>query len=139
METRDYVIRGGIEGRERFRLLSRVLRPTTLHFPHEIGSGPRRRGCSGGHRFRGHFSFPEDPALVRYVARYTEIVRRKGGDANIGPRLPGLVANAGFANIRAGLASEREAMDVASALYAFARTPGTVVGMPRIFEVWATA
>jgi SAM-dependent methyltransferase len=119
--------------------------------------------------FRGHFAFPDCPALDRYVALYTEIVCRKGGDANIGPRLPGLVASAGFSDIRmnvihpagvegevklmtpvtmeniagavvsAGLASQNEVKNIADALYAFARTPGTVSGAPRIFEVWAKA
>jgi ubiquinone/menaquinone biosynthesis C-methylase UbiE len=260
----DYVIRGGIEGRERLRLISRVLRPTTLDLLKRAGVSPGLScleiGCGGGDvardiaeivgangrvlasdiddvqleiaraeskgfanltfrrsdimweipegpfdlvharfvlthisdpgaalqrmksalkpggllvvediDFRGHFAFPDCPSLDRYVALYTEIVRRRGGDANIGPRLPELVASAGFSNIRmnvvhpagaagevklmtpitmeniagnvvaTGLASESEAKDVVDALYAFARTPGTISGVPRIFEVWATA
>ncbi len=260
----DYVIRGGIEGRERLRLISRVLRPTTLDLLKRAGVKPGfsclEIGCGGGDvardiadivgangsvlatdidevqleiareeskafanltfrcsdimqeipqgpfdlvharfvlthisdpaialgrmrfalkpdgvlviediDFRGHFAFPECPALDRYVALYTEIVRRRGGDANIGPRLPGLVQAAGFSGIRmnvvhpagaegevklmtpitmeniagnvvaAGLTSETEAKEIVDALYAFARMPGTVSGVPRIFEVWANA
>jgi ubiquinone/menaquinone biosynthesis C-methylase UbiE len=261
METSDYIIRGGIEGRERLRVLSRVLGPTTRAFLARAGARPGLRclelGCGGGDvacdlarmaapggtvlatdidapllaiaraeaeglaniafaqsditreiphgpfdfiharfllthipdpaaalarakavlapggviaiediDFRGHFAHPQSPALDRYVALYTETVRRRGGDANIGPRLPGLLAAAGFADIRlaithpaghdgevklmspitmeniapavlhAGLATPDEIKEIAEALYDFARTPGTVAGMPRIFEVW---
>ncbi len=262
--TGDYVIRGGIEGRERLRLISRVLRPTTLDLLRRAGVGAGMScleiGCGGGDvardiaelvgakgrvlatdidevqleiarsesaafanlsfqrsditqeipggafdlvharfvlthisdpasvlrrmksvlkpggllvlediDFRGHFAFPDCPALDRYVALYTEIVQRKSGDANIGPRLPSLAAGAGFSDIQmnvvhpagaegevklmtpitmeniaanvvsAGLASERDVKEIGEALYTFARTPGTVCGAPRIFEVWAKA
>lgn len=119
--------------------------------------------------FRGHFAFPESQALDRYVALYTETVRRRGGDANIGPKLPSLLASAGFRDVqlhivhpaghegevklmspitmeniapavlRAGLATKEEVTAIAEELYAFARTPGTVAGMPRIVEVWGRA
>lgn len=261
MET--YIIRGGIEGRERLRVLSRVLGPTTRAFLERAGAQPGMRflelGCGGGDvafdlarmageegsvvatdiddpqlaiaqseaaaqglaniafvhsdiardipegpfdfiharfllthladpadalarirsvlapggviaiediDFRGHFAHPPCPALDRYVALYTETVRLRGGDANIGPRLPGLLRTAGFdavrmrithpagqdgevklmspitmeniapAVLRAGLASADEIKAIAEELYDFARTPGTVAGMPRIFEVW---
>ena len=48
----DYVIRGGIVGRERLRLLSRVMRPATLDLLGRAGVGPGMRGvdvgCGGG-------------------------------------------------------------------------------------------
>jgi SAM-dependent methyltransferase len=50
--------------------------------------------------FRGYFCEPECPAMWRYVALYTETCRRKGGDANIGPRLPALLTEAGFENVQ---------------------------------------
>ncbi len=264
METGDYIIAGGIAGRERLRILSRVLRPATLALLERAGARPGlnclEAGCGGGDvacdlarlvgpegrvlgtdidepqlaiarseaeaqglrniaftrsditreipdgpfdfiharfllthlpdpaaalarmktvlkpggvialadiDFRGHFSHPESPALARYVALYTETVRRRGGDANIGPRLPGLVSDAGFddvrmtmvqpaandgeiklitpitmqniagAVLRAELASKDEVDAIVTELYAFARTPGTISGLPRIFEVWA--
>ena len=49
--------------------------------------------------FRGHFAHPESAALDRYVEIYTSVVRGRGGDANLGPRLPGLLAGAGFEDI----------------------------------------
>jgi len=266
MEQNDYIIRGGIEGRERLRILSRVLQPTTLDLLKRAGARPGMNcleaGCGGGDvacdlarlvapggrvlatdidraqlaiarteaeaqgldnisfdysditreipagpfdfiharfvlthipnpaealalmkgalapggvvaiediDFRGHFAHPQSPALDRYVALYTEMVRRRGGDANIGARLPTLFAQAGFANpcmhithpaghegevklmspitmqniapalLRAGLAPEEEIEALAQEMYVFARTPGTVAAMPRIVEVWASA
>src|SRR5262245_45865950 len=41
--------------------------------------------------FAGHFCHPACPAFDRYVALYTEVVRRRGGDACLGPRLPELL------------------------------------------------
>jgi ubiquinone/menaquinone biosynthesis C-methylase UbiE len=263
METDEYIIRGGIEGRERLRILSRVMRPTTLELLQRAGARPGLScleiGCGGGDvafdlarmvapgggvlatdidrpqlaiarseadtqglnniefrysditreipegpfdfiharfvlthipnpadalarmrsvlrpggsvvlediDFRAHFCEPECPALWRYVELYSETVRRRGGDANIGPRLPGMMLAAGFhsvqmnviqraghegevklvtpitmqniapAVLRAGLADETEIGAIVQALYAYARTPGTIGCLPRVFEVW---
>src|ERR1051325_8233637 len=72
-DLKHYVIRGGIEGRERLRILSRVLRETTaaLFERLEIGDGMRcldvgcgsgdvtmelaRRGCPPGQALGGGF------------------------------------------------------------------------------------
>jgi SAM-dependent methyltransferase len=47
-----YVIRGGVEGRERLRILARVLQPTTNALLSEVGIPPSFRcldfGCGGG-------------------------------------------------------------------------------------------
>src|SRR5262245_28373431 len=52
MPETHYIIRGGVEGRERLRLLSRVMRPTTLSLFDRIGLRPGVRcldvGCGGG-------------------------------------------------------------------------------------------
>src|SRR5262249_41911816 len=50
--------------------------------------------------FRGHFAEPDCPALRCYVEVYTESVRRRGADPNIGPRLPALLREAGFTDVR---------------------------------------
>ncbi len=263
MKTSDYVIRGGVEGRERLRVLSRVMQPTSLNLLRRAGIRPGMAcleiGCGGGdlafdmaravgssgrvvgtdidekvldlanHKaaslqlknvefrladitqsapelefdlvharfvlthladpaaalarmrgglrrggvivvedidFRGHFCCPESAALWRYVELYTELVRRKGGDANIGPRLPALLTDAGFENVQLhvvqpagvvgevklitpitmerigsavvaeGLASAAEVAQVVAALYEYARTPGSVGSLPRVVEAW---
>ena len=52
MPEDSYIIRGGVEGRERLRLLSRILRPTTLSLLERVGIRPEMScvdvGCGGG-------------------------------------------------------------------------------------------
>jgi SAM-dependent methyltransferase len=119
--------------------------------------------------FRGHFAEPPCPALDRYVELYTTSVRNRGADANIGPRLPGLLRAAGLADVqmrlvtpaaleggakrlgwvtlesigeavvRDGLATDGELRDTVERLRAFAETPGTIIGGPRVFQSWGRA
>jgi SAM-dependent methyltransferase len=263
MEKTPYIIRGGIEGRERLRILSRIMQPTTLALLNRVGV---RRGmacldvgCGGGDLvfdlaeivgptgrvvgtdfdqvkveiarseaqarhlnnvefrfadinrdqpaqefdfvharfvlthlpnpdaalanmfhalrpggivaiedidFRGCFSYPESPAVSRYVELYTQTVRRRGGDANIGPRLPALLMATPFGDVQMnivqptgttgevkllppltmeaiadavlaeGLASQTEIDQLVAELYEFARSPNTVGGTPRVVEAW---
>jgi SAM-dependent methyltransferase len=116
--------------------------------------------------FAGHFCYPACPAFDHYVALYTEAVRRRGGDACIGPRLPGLLEEAGLgevdvqvalpafrhgegkrlaavtlahvreAVVAVGLASAREVDRLVAELEAFAADPRTMVSLPRLFQAW---
>lgn len=117
--------------------------------------------------FSGHFCHPANAAFDRYVELYRAASRRKGGDADIGPRLPGLVADAGFVDIEVsvaqhastagdvkvltaltmenivdavvyeGLADRAEADRLVAELYEFGYRPDTICSTPRIFEVRA--
>lgn len=117
--------------------------------------------------FSGHFSYPESRALNRYVEIYTQVVRGRGGDANMGPRLPGLLAGAGFEDIRVnvvnpaalsdklkllnpvtleaiadavvadGIAPEPEVRDLIETLYEEAHDPSRLTSLPRIVQCWA--
>ena len=59
MSTSHYIIRGGIEGRERLRLLARVMQPTTLQLL-------ERAGVTEGMALpRIHVEFLELPTHVR--------------------------------------------------------------------------
>jgi SAM-dependent methyltransferase len=119
--------------------------------------------------FRGHFAEPDCPALLRYVELYTKSVRGRGGDPNIGPRLPGLLREAHFEDIQMmvvqpvaleggiklltcvtleaigqailqdGLITQRELQETINELHAFARDPHTVLGGPRVFQVWGSS
>jgi ubiquinone/menaquinone biosynthesis C-methylase UbiE len=116
--------------------------------------------------FRGHFCYPPCGAFDRYVALYREVVRRRGGDADIGPRLFGLALDAGLAEVRVdlvqptfhegegklvaqmtlaqigealvaeGLAMMEEVAALVGELDAFVQNPRTIVSLPRIFQVW---
>lgn len=263
MATEEYVIRGGVDGRERLRLLSEVMGPSTAALLAETGIPAGSKcldiGCGGGDvtfelaraagptgeaigidrdetlidiarresdqkgidnikfevrdvidwepselfdivyarfllthlpdpdrlittirrniraggmiivediDFRGHFSEPDCPALRRYVEFYTKSVHLRGADPNIGPRLPGLLQNAGFDEVQMmlfhpvtldggiklltcvtleaiaetvlkdGLTTEEELCRTIEELYTFARNPYTVLGGPRVFQVW---
>jgi ubiquinone/menaquinone biosynthesis C-methylase UbiE len=263
MASNQYVIRGGVEGRERLRILSRVMQQTTLACLAQAGMKEEMAclevGCGGGDvafdmarmtgplgrvvgtdidetvldlgrreaadlqlnnvefrvgditqstfaaefdlvharfvlthladpatalrnmrgalrpgglvvvediDFRGHFSYPECAALARYVELYSEIVRRKGADPNIGPRVPSLLMDAGFENVEmrlvqlasmvgeiklltpitmqcigpaviaAGLASEAEVAGLIAELFEYAHAPGTIGCVPRVVQAW---
>ena len=116
--------------------------------------------------FRGNFSCPEDPAFARYVDLYSETVRRRGGDANIGPRLARFLIDAGLADVQIhivqpagmagdvklivaltmesiadsviaeGLASKSEFEALVDRLYSLADDTETLVSLPRIIQVW---
>jgi SAM-dependent methyltransferase len=116
--------------------------------------------------FRGHFSEPDCPALRRYVDLFTKCVQARGGDPNIGPRLPRLLREAGIVDVRmrvvqpaaleggikrltcvtletiseavlsSGLATAPELREVIEELWAFAGDPDTVLGGPRVIQAW---
>jgi len=115
--------------------------------------------------FSGHLTHPDSKAFRRYYELYCATVRRRGGDPNIGPRLPALLKGAGFHDIRVsvvqplalegeakiisaltlenisgavlqdGLASQSEIDALVRELYDFAADPSTLAGMPRVFQV----
>ncbi len=116
--------------------------------------------------FSGYFTYPECRAFRRYHALYCATVSKRGGDPNIGPRLPSLLAQGGFVDVGVsvvqpvalegeaklltpltmeniaeavledGLATREEIDDVVRELYAFAADPTTVAGTPRIVQAW---
>ena len=117
--------------------------------------------------FSAHFTYPESEAFQRYSRLYCSTVTKRGGDPNIGPRLPSLLKDAGFEDIRVsvvqpmglegdaklispltleaiagavledGLATRAEIDDLVRELYAFAANPRTLAGMPRVVQVSA--
>lgn len=263
-EAAHYIIRGGPAGRERLRLLARVLEPTTVDLFARVGVAPDARcldvGCGGGdvtallasvapqghvvgvdiddakldlcrteaaaagrtnvsfrHEdvteaaltderfdliyarfllthltepakavlalagrlapggvlvvedidFGGHFCHPYSAAFWTYVTLYSEAAYARGCDPDIGPRLPGLLLDAGLhdlgvhvhqpvgvshdvkllapvtleaiaaATLAEGLVSERNLHQAIDELYAFAAADRTVVSLPRIVQAWA--
>src|SRR5215467_730581 len=50
--------------------------------------------------FSGHFVYPESAAFNRYHELYCTVVSRRGGNPNIGPHLPLLLQQNGFADIK---------------------------------------
>lgn len=117
-------------------------------------------------QFVGHFCHPACPFFDRYVTLYQDVVRIKDGDPNIGPRLPGMLMDAGLAEVdlevvqptfrqgpgkqmaavtmehireavvAADLASDEEVTAIVADLVSFAASPRTLMSLPRIFQVW---
>ena len=145
---------------------------THLSDPLKVLLGARRYLRPGGIvilediDFRGHFAEPACPALKRSVDLYSATVRNRGGDPDIGPRLPALLRDAGYQDIRlrmfhptaleggikdlicvtletisarvieGALATPSELRKTIDELSVFARDPQTVLGGPRVFQVW---
>lgn len=262
-DLKHYIIRGGVEGRERLRMLSRVMRPSTLALFDRLDiTGDLMCldvGCGGGdvtlelarrvapngkvigadidttkieiarreaaelgvgnveyclldireqppiHKFdvvyarfllthlpdpagavdafyaalkpgglavvedvdmSGFIVFPESRTCRRLVELYCATVRKRGGDPDIGPRLPSLLQHAGFANVdlnivqpvalegevkligpltmenvagavvEAEVASHAELAALIEELYVFAADPRTLLGAPRVIQTW---
>lgn len=116
--------------------------------------------------FGGSFCYPSCAAYERYTKLYQELVRRRGGDSNIGLKLPAMLSRAGIqavelnviqpvhirgegklmapltmsrvsdALITEGLATQVEVQQIITELNHAAADCETVMSLPRIFQVW---
>jgi SAM-dependent methyltransferase len=116
--------------------------------------------------FTGYFCRPPLPAHDKYVAFYRETVRRRGGNADLGPELPRILLDAGFVDVGVavshacaldgepklippltlerisgavvaeGVADAEEVAQAVGELYVHAEDPTTVMGMPRLVQAW---
>lgn len=110
--------------------------------------------------------YPACPALDQHVSLYNQVVRLRGADPEIGPKLPALFRQVGLhklqlshvqpaflegagkqihritlenvapAVIAAGLATEAEIKVLCAELDHFAQNPHTIMSLPRVFQVW---
>lgn len=117
--------------------------------------------------FSGYFAHPFSAAHRKYADLYTRVVRLRGADPDIGPRLPSLLLQHGFTGVEvsvvqpmaltgeiklmapitteaiseavvaAGLASAEEVAALAQELYADAANPAVLQGNPRVVQTWA--
>lgn len=116
--------------------------------------------------FSGYFVWPPSPAFERFLEFYYAVVRRRGGDPDIGARLPLLLVEGGLeevgvsvaqpmgmrgdvklinpitmeniadAVLQDGLASREEIDGVVQELYDFAADPRTIAGVVRVIQAW---
>ena len=116
--------------------------------------------------FAGSFCYPTCAAYERYNELYQELVQRRGGDPNIGPKLPAVLRRAGIQGVELnviqpahihgegklmapltmsrisdaltaeGLVSEGEVQQILTELNHAAADCETVISLPRIFQVW---
>jgi len=118
--------------------------------------------------FSGAFCYPRCAAYERYVDLYRQVVRLRKGDADIGPKLHGLLVQAGLQSVHLdlvhpfhvdhedkelslstlvnisdavlceGLAEPAELERAIAELEAFTQDPTTVLGLPRVFQAWGS-
>jgi len=116
--------------------------------------------------FSGSFCYPTCAAYERYKKLYQKVVQRRGGDSNIGPKLPAMFHSAAIqaiefnviqpthirgegklmapitmsrisnALIAESLATEKEVQHILARLNGAAADHETVMSLPRIFQVW---
>jgi SAM-dependent methyltransferase len=115
---------------------------------------------------RGIFCYPENSAVRRFRELYAQVVRRRGADPDVGPRLPTLLLDEGFERVSmnvvqpAGFEGEVKLLvplsmkliaDTASPMawqqrmklrslltriFELARDRRTVIGTARVVQVW---
>jgi ubiquinone/menaquinone biosynthesis C-methylase UbiE len=116
--------------------------------------------------FAGSFCYPICAAYERYTELYQNVIYRRGGDPNIGPKVPRMLRKAGArglelnvvqpthmqgegklmasitmerisgAVISEGLATESEVQQIVNELNHAATDSETVMSLPRVFQVW---
>jgi SAM-dependent methyltransferase len=116
--------------------------------------------------YRGHFIHPPSAAFDAYVGLYRRTAQARGADPDIGPRLPGLLEEAGIrpaqmsvvqpaairgdeklisaitmeaiadAVLTAGFATRAEVEDIVDELYRLGRDETTVMGTVRVVQAW---
>lgn len=116
--------------------------------------------------FTGAFCFPRSQAYTRSVQLYQDTVRRRGGNADIGPQLPALLRTAGLEDVQVrvvqptsldggaklmclltlertaaaivgeGVASTEEVAAVLAELQVLTADRTTLISVPRIVQSW---
>lgn len=119
-------------------------------------------------QFSGHFCHPTNDAFREYLQLYSEAVKQKGADADIGPKLPALMKQAGIQNIafdviqpafqsgegkwmayitldkikasiiHSGLAEEATIAKLLQELEIFTKNDDSIISLPRIFRAYGT-
>jgi ubiquinone/menaquinone biosynthesis C-methylase UbiE len=117
--------------------------------------------------FGGYFCYPPCAGFDTYVRLYRAAAARQGADADIGPKLYGMLVDAGWSNVKLNvvqptfasgegkqialltfiniahslldekLVSEPELQSALDDLSRFTDDPRTLIGLPRVFQLWA--
>lgn len=116
--------------------------------------------------FSGSFAYPESPAFRKFFDLYNSVVRHRGGDPNMGQRLPGILQDCGLQDLNVSvvqptglqgevkllngltmeniadavleddLATPEEIDEIVKELNDYAADPRTLTGVPRVVQVW---
>ena len=131
-DSTHYVIRGGLEGRERLRVLGRVMRTSSMSLFDRLGLRDGLTcldvGCGGGDATLELARRVAPAGRVIGAAFYRHL--RPGGRIGLED-----IDFSGYF-LADGLASQHEIDQVVRELYAFATDPNTVAGTPRVVQAW---
>jgi SAM-dependent methyltransferase len=116
--------------------------------------------------FSGSFCYPDCQAYRRFLELYKQVIERRGGDPDIGQKLPGMFARAGLTQVQInviqpadtqgdvklvaaitmariadsliaeGLATASQVEEIIADLNEAAADPQILMSMARIFQVW---
>jgi hypothetical protein len=148
-DSTHFVIRGGLEGRERLRVLGRVMRTSSMSLFDRLGLRDGTIcldvGCGGGDatlelaRRVAPVGRPRLPALLKqggFEDVGVAIAQPVGTEGEVKLLNPLTMENIASAVLADGLASQLEIDDVVRELYEFANDPNTVAGTPRVVQAW---
>ena len=147
-------------------LLSHLSQPENCLATMTEACGPRGIIMIEDTDFSGSFCYPTCAAYESYKELYRKIVQQRGGDPDIGPKLPGMFRRAGIQAVELnviqlvpirgegklmapitmsrisdavtteGLATKDEVQQILTELNEAAADCETVMSSPRIFQVW---
>ena len=147
-------------------LLSHLAEPESCLAAMVQACAPRGTVCIEDTDFAGSFCYPICAAYDRYKELYQKLVQRRGGDSNVGPKLPGLLRRAGVESVELNviqpahvrgegkqmapltmsrisgalvaeaLATKHEVQQILTELNRVAADSETLISLPRIFQVW---
>jgi len=173
LSQESYTITSGEQGKRRLNLLAEIF--SRLGEPENVLARMRQLARPGGRivvediDMSGSYCHPQHRAHARSVGPYTTAVRRGGGEADLGRRLPAIALAAGLGDVhwnvlrpahasgphkhmtavtmekirpavlRHGLATDQEIDSILTRVYSFVQDPATLVALPRIVQVWGTA
>jgi hypothetical protein len=137
-DATHYVIRGGVEGRERLRVLGRVISLATSRIrnrgPFALSQSVLRRGAEARRRSE-HRAASAEPAAPKRISRHRRVDRAADGLQGEAKLIPPItLENIAGPVLEDGLAT-REDIDATVELYEFAEDPSTLAGMPRVVQV----
>lgn len=149
-------------------LLSHLIEPLSVLKKMVASVKPGGRVIVEDIHFSGHFSYPLCKAFDDYVTLFTATASQRGQNAEIGPVLPSLFADAGLTDIgfdviqpvfnrgdgkwmayitmdkikdavkEQGLADDATIQKILNEIEAFTKDETTIISLPRIFRVWGT-
>ncbi|MEH2232780.1 MAG: class I SAM-dependent methyltransferase [Nostoc sp.] len=116
--------------------------------------------------FSGYYCYPESQAFARYLELHRQVIDRRGGNVDLGAKIPKILRGSGFKNVQVNLvqpiftklsekiipqitllnikeaiiseklASQKEIDSLLAELSQFIEKPESIIVFARLFQVW---